>query len=238
MRRFIILALAMCTLSITGYAQKKEKKEKKQKTEKTYEWNWDGTRSGNQKVDDYLMTIDTLWNKIQNYSELMDAYDFHQDTITINDQHYIAAYMTTDNGSLVTRATCTWQIVTSIGNGISIGSQAIKAGAMGASAATALPSLGLKAMSYGKYLKGAPNIISMATKEIKEVVGVQKANARIYQLRGLREVWYSLRRETQKRKVVVHPSVGGPEGAGVHQPRARLVARFLQRHPPLCRRTR
>ena len=76
------MALAVCTLSSTAYAQKKEKKEK---SEKTYEWTWDGVKSGNEKVDNYLVTIDTLWNKIQNYGELMDAYEFHQDTITIDE---------------------------------------------------------------------------------------------------------------------------------------------------------
>lgn len=179
MRKFMILALAMCTLSITVNAQKKEKKEKKPKTEKTYEWNWDGTKSGNQQVDDYLVTIDTLWNKIQSYHEEMESYEFHQDTLTINGKYYIAAYMTTGDGSLVTRATCNWQLVSSIANGVSIASEAAKAGMMGASAATALPSLGLmKAATYAKYLKGAPNIISMATKEIKTVVGIQKSNAK------------------------------------------------------------
>ncbi len=177
MRKLLILALAVCTLSSTAYAQKKEKKEK---SEKTYEWTWDGVKSGNEKVDNYLVTIDTLWNKIQNYGELMDAYEFHQDTITIDGKYYIKAYMTTSEGEYVTRATCNWQMVTSISNGIAIGSQAVKAGAMGASAATALPSLGMKALTYGKYLKGAPNIISLATKEIKEVVGKQKANAKTW----------------------------------------------------------
>lgn len=180
MRKFMILALAMCALSITVNAQKKEKKEKKPKTEKTYEWKWDGTKSGNQQVDDYLVTIDTLWNKIQSYHEEMDTYKFHQDTLEINGRYYIQAYMTTSDGSLVTRATCNWQLVNSIANGISIGSEAATAAAMGVSATAALPSLGLKALTYGKYLKGAPNIISMATKEIKTVVGIQKSNARTW----------------------------------------------------------
>lgn len=179
MRKFVILALAMCTLSITVNAQKKEKKEKKPKTEKTYEWNWDGTKSGNQQVDDYLVTIDTLWNQIQSYHEDMEAYQLKKDTLTINDKYYIVVKMVTSDGSLVTRATCNWQLVNSIAKGVSIGSEAAKAAMMGASATTALPSLGLmKAATYAKYLKGAPNIISMATKEIKTVVGIQKKNAR------------------------------------------------------------
>ena len=175
MKKILFLALALCTLTSTVYAQKKEKKEKKAKT---YEWTWDGTRSGNATVDEYLVTIDTLWNKIQNYSETMDTYEFQTDTLTINGKNYIMAYMITDEGSLVTRATCNWQLINSIGNGLAIGADALKAGTMAASAATALPNLGMKALSYGKYLKGAPNVISLGTKEIKEVVGKQKVNAR------------------------------------------------------------
>lgn len=176
MKKILFLALALCTLSSAVYAQKKDKKEKKEK--KPIEWTWDGTRSGNAAVDNYLVTIDTLWTQIQSYSEEMDTYQFQSDTLTINGQNYIMAYMTTSEGALVTRATCNWQLINSIGKGLAIGSGALKAGTMAASAATALPNLGLKALSYGKYLKGAPNIISLATKEIKEVVGKQKANAR------------------------------------------------------------
>ena len=81
MKKILFVALALCTLSSAVYAQKKDKKEKKEK--KPIEWTWDGTRSGNASVDNYLVTIDTLWTQIQSYSEELDTYQFQSDTLTI-----------------------------------------------------------------------------------------------------------------------------------------------------------
>lgn len=52
------------------------------------------------------------------------------------------------------------------------------AGLGSATAALALPSLGLKALKFGKYVKGGPTVISEGTKAIKAVRGKWIANSR------------------------------------------------------------
>ena len=175
MKKVLLFAIVLLTVAVAANAQKKEKKEK---APKNYEWTWDGTKSGNEAVDNYLLTVDTLWNQIKDYQADQEKYSYQDTLLVINDKVYKLAYMVTKEGGLVTRGTCNWQLVNSIATGIKLGSQALKAGAMEATAATALPKLGLKAMNSTKYLKGGVNIISMAKDEISRVVSIQKANAK------------------------------------------------------------
>jgi hypothetical protein len=47
-----------------------------------------------------------------------------------------------------------------------------------ASATSALPSLGMKALSYGKYLKAGPKMIDYGMKEIKEITTKARSQAK------------------------------------------------------------
>ena len=135
-------------------------------------WNWDGkTLSGNTKIDNYIKTIDTLYNKVQSYVDNMDKYQMvtEQFEDAKTGKKYEMAYMLDESGKLVSRGTVNWQCVQAITQGASIILDMTNAGLLSADAALALPELGLKALKFGKYVKGGPAVISAGTKAIKDV---------------------------------------------------------------------
>lgn len=165
----LLAVLVMMPTSMNAQDNKKKKKAKKE-----FVWDWDHVKSGNKDVDDYLMACDTLWNDITQYQENITAYEFKEDTLKLDDKYYIIAWMQTKDNALLTKAAANWQLVESITSGISIVTSSVQIAAQTATATMALPSLGLKAFSYGKYVKAGPMIIGKAGKEIKEIVLLRK----------------------------------------------------------------
>lgn len=179
MKKVLMIALALLTLGsqMEVAAEKKEKKEKK-----GLKWDWDGqTLSGNKEIDTYIKTIDTLYNKVQSYVDSLSKYKM-VDTLVIVDktgQKYEVAYMEDEEGRLVTRGTVNWQCVQAAMQGANIVLDMTNAGLMSANAALTLPKLGpMKAIKFGKYVKGGPAVISAGTKAIKDVRKKWISNAR------------------------------------------------------------
>lgn len=64
-----LIAMAMLiAFPIAGVAKDNKKKEKK-----AYEWKWDGTKSGNETVDAYLMSVDSIWNNMSEFHKMVDT---------------------------------------------------------------------------------------------------------------------------------------------------------------------
>lgn len=166
MKKILLLALALLSMCCqTGIAADKESKGKK-----AMKWNWDGkTFSGNDKIDNYLKTIDTLYNKVQLYNETMDSYQLTTQEFELNGKKYELAYMLDDKGQIVTRGTVNWQCVQAVLQATGITLDMTNASLLSANAALELPHLGLKALKFAKYVKGGPAVISAGTKEIKDV---------------------------------------------------------------------
>lgn len=168
----IFLALVMAVPVATN--AKSEKKEKK-----AYQWNWDQKTSGVKEVDDYLLSVDSIWYQMQEVNGLVDGYTYKEDTLKFaNGKYYVAAYMVNTKGEYVTRSAINWQFATVSLNSVEIVSKATLVAAQTVSATAALPQLGLKALSYGKYVKGGPNVIAMATTGIKRIWGISVAQAK------------------------------------------------------------
>jgi hypothetical protein len=163
----IVLGMIICM------PQRVDSKEKKK-----YEWNWDGTKSGNEDFDEYLLKVDTLWNKIKTYHETLDKFTYKEDTLSVDGKYYVVAYMTTDEGQYVTRSTVNWQFSEAILQSSQIVLDATDAALLTTSATMALPSLGLNALSFGKYLKGGPVVIGRGTGEMKTVWSLRKQQAK------------------------------------------------------------
>lgn len=169
MKKIIILALALLTLGgqMEMSAQKKEKVKKEKKVMK---WNWDGkTLSGNDKIDTYIKTIDTLYNRVQIYNEVMDSYEMKTEEFLCNGKKYEVAYMLDGEGKMITRGTVNWQCVQAVMQATGIVLDMTNASLMSANAAMELPNLGLNALKFAKYVKGGPAVISAGTKGIKDV---------------------------------------------------------------------
>ena len=164
-----IMAILMFAPS-EAYAKKKEKKEKK-----PFTWVLPNPLSGNADVDGYLLSCDTLWTKIQAYSESMTTYTYKEDTLrNINGADYLMAHMENAKGEYLTRGAVAWQLVEAVTTGFEIVLDATNIGLQTATATMALPELGLKALSFGKYLKVGPKIIGMGGKEIKELATLRR----------------------------------------------------------------
>jgi hypothetical protein len=170
--RFLSIALLLLGM-IMCIPQSIDSKEKKK-----YEWNWDGTKSGNADFDEYLFKVDTLWTKIKTYHETMDQFTYKEDTLSIDGKYYVVAYMLTDEGQYVTRSTVNWQFSEAILQSSQIVLDATDAALLTATATMALPNLGLNALSFSKYLKGGPVVIGRGTGEMKTVWSLRKQQAK------------------------------------------------------------
>jgi len=172
MKKLLLLALALLTIGsqMEVSAAQKEKKGLK--------WEWDGTKSGNETIDKYLLQIDTLYNKVQAYQQSLDSYVMKDTTLQLNGKWYQIAWMEDSHGQILTRATVNWQCVQAYALGANIILDMTNAGLGSANAALELPKLGFKALKFGKYVKGGPAVISEGTKAIKAVRGKWLANSR------------------------------------------------------------
>lgn len=169
MKKIILLALALLTLGSTVEVAA-QKKEKAKKEKKELKWDWDGkTLSGNAEIDTYIKTIDTLYNKVQDYEKSLELYQLRDTVLKKNGKIYRVAWMVNSEGQLLTRSRVNWQCVEAYGQGTLIALDMTNAGLMSANAALTLPQLGLKALSFGKYVKGGPAVISAGSKAIKNV---------------------------------------------------------------------
>lgn len=167
----LMAMLMMVPMGVTA-----QKKEKKKKEKKAYEWKMPEQLSGDATIDEYLLSCDTLWNKVQSYTENMTTYIYKVDTLwNVNGAHYIMAHMETTGGQYLTRSAANWQLVEAITTGAEIVLDATNIGLQTASATMSLPNLGLKALSYAKYVKAGPNIIAKAGKEIKELASFRRS---------------------------------------------------------------
>lgn len=169
----VLLLLALVMAAPIAVNAKGEKKEKK-----AYVWNWDKKLSGNQFVDDYLLSVDSIWYQMKEVNDLVDGFTYHEDTLTLNGKYYVAAYMTNTDGEYVTRGAVNWNFATVTLLSGEVVMKATLVGVQTANATMALPQLGLKALSYGKYVKGGPNVIALATTGVKRLWGITTAQAK------------------------------------------------------------
>ena len=176
MKKILVIALA---LLVVGSNQMQVNAAKKDKSEsKGLKWEWDGTKSGNKVIDDYLVQIDTLYTNMQEYQNSMESLEIKEDTMNINGKYYIMSHMEDASGNIYTRGRVNWQCAQAAMQGTNIVLEMTNAGLGSATAALELPNLGLKAFKFAKYVKGGPTIISEGTKAIKAIRGKWVANSR------------------------------------------------------------
>lgn len=174
-----LFALAcMCMVVPLAVNARMEKKEKEKKEKKAYEWNWDKKLSGNKTVDGYLLSVDSLWYQVKEVNDLTANYTFKVDTFKVEDDYYALAYMLDASGNYITRATVNWQFASVSLLSASVLSKGALAGVQSAAALTALPGLGLKAISFGKYVKAGPVVVANSVKGVKNIWGISVAQAK------------------------------------------------------------
>lgn len=176
MKKILMIALAFLALG----SQMEVNAAKDKKESKGLKWEWDGTKSGNATIDNYLTQIDTLYDKMQEYQNSMESLSIVEDTMHINGKYYIMSHMEDTSGNIYTRGRVNWQCAQATMQGANIVLEMTNAGLGSATAALELPNLGLKALKFGKYVKGGPAVISEGIKAIKSIRGKWVANSRTW----------------------------------------------------------
>lgn len=167
-RTVCMLALAFLFVFPSVYAGK----EKKKKEKKSYQWVMPEKLSGEEDMDRYLLSCDTLWNKIQTYRDSIHFFTF--DTIPVinketNTQEY-AIKIVDENGTERGFAQSLQQGLDMVFTGTNILLDAANISLLTTSAGMSLTSNPLLAFSYGKYLKAGPQIVKLSYNEVKEIV--------------------------------------------------------------------
>jgi len=177
MKKILFASIALFVLSAT-ICTVQAAKEKKEKAKKEIKWDWDGTKSGNATIDDYLVCIDTTYRNIKQYKEEMEDYQFVDTTLFINGKYYAVAYMLNSKGELVTRGQVNWQCAQAVLTGVNLVLDITNAQLATANALLELPNLGLNALKFAKYVKGGPAVFTQGIKEIKTIRGQWITNSK------------------------------------------------------------
>lgn len=186
MKKIISIVLYALVLGIvmpqTMMAEKKEKKEKKDKKKNAYVWEMPEL-TGDKDFDEYLLKCDTLNTRIRSYCDAITFYQMRPIVVTDNGQA---------DGQEIDRQWCMVDTTTNtlrssnlafsqnmqlILSYPSIALDMTELSVFTASATTALPGLGLKSLSYAKYLKAGPNIVANGGKEMKKIYKAARTQA-------------------------------------------------------------
>ena len=178
--RLFTLCLAATMLLGCVASVSAAKKEKKPKEKKEYVWDWDGTRSGDPTMDEYLVKVDELWKNLGQYSANYETFTYKVDTFFVGDKPYLMAYMQDADGKMASIHRVNWQIANSILDGTNIVLDATNVSLMTANATLALTNLGLAAISFAPYIKGGPMVIGKGMKELSEINKVNTANKKMW----------------------------------------------------------
>lgn len=190
----------------------KKKKEKKEKKE--YVWEMPEKLSGNEVVDDYLLSCDTLWNQIQNYNNQITYYKVAQTPTGEMDDtgKPIYNYMVIDDeGNPYNTLAVMGQYADWIGSGTLIVLQGTSIIMQNASAMLELPKLGFGAITYAKYLKGGLQIAKKGAEEIKKMN--ESAKIQGSAIKGLKQASIN----TAENKDAVMQTSDIPEGIEIVQ---------------------
>ncbi len=171
-------------------AQDKKKKEKVKKEKKEYVWEMPAL-TGNEGFDKYLLTCDTLYNRISTYRDSVTFYHIVLDCdIDAQGDTIFNPRMIDDEGNARGTALAAMQYSDMFKTGTSLLADLVIITAETASATASLPSLGTKALSYAKYVKAGPKILSMGTSEVKDIMG--KISVQRKQIRSIRKYYKTL----------------------------------------------
>lgn len=165
-----IITIFLCAIAIGFFlpqqalAAKKDKKEKK-----PYVWELPKL-TGDKVFDEYLLKCDTMNTRIRQYCENITFYEVAAIETTDEKGEQEVFYQVVDSTNQVRSANKAFmQNMDLVLSGAVILADMALMATYTASATSALPNLGMKAFSYGKYLKAGPKIIDYGMQEIKQI---------------------------------------------------------------------
>ncbi len=186
MKRLINLMLLVLAIAVVTPASMQAQKKKEKKAKKEFVWEMPELTK-NEDFDKYLLTCDTLNGRIRAYCDSIVFYevkkiqevDANGNIIMDENGKPKEIYAVVDHENHIRGSKeAIFQYADMILSGTSIILDMANIAVLTATATTALPSLGLKAFSYGKYLKAGPIMVKDGTLEIKEIVSKCRTQAK------------------------------------------------------------
>lgn len=188
-----LFTILLCTLAMgiimpqqTFAQDKKEKKEKKKKDTKPYVWEMPEL-TGDEGFDNYLKTCDTIYHRIRTYSDSIVFYKVKKGIVNdkkTGEQKEVMGVFD-DEGNYRSSGKALQQYAELTLQGTSLLADIALISVSSAAATASLPGLGMKALSYGKYIKAGPKIAQMGTQEVGEIVNMIKEQSKA--IRALRK---------------------------------------------------
>lgn len=187
----IVIALMIVPLS----ASAKKDKEKAPKVKRPFEWVMPEL-TGNEDFDTYLLTCDTLYNSIRTFADEIPVYNvvYHRvpdpedPTKCLYNEDgtpELTAHIEDVDGKVRNTGGVLAQYAEIIFTGTNLLLECTNITVLTASATASLPSLGLGAISYAKYVKAGPVIANMGLAECKEIV--ERLKTQSAEIKALKE---------------------------------------------------
>ena len=185
-----MMVLAMM-IPVATMAQKKEKNKNK-KEKKEFVWQLPEKMTGIDDFDKYLLTCDTIYNRITTYRDSITFYSVKNIQLidkngnavkTIAGQDSIITAVVDKDNNIRGTGEALMQYLDMTNTGLDILNDLLSITGETISATASLASNPLLAFSYGKYLKAGPKIVSMGGSTIKEIlreIKTQKKAIRAY----------------------------------------------------------
>lgn len=182
MKKQLLLTLCVVALGVlfsqTTWAEKKSKKESK-----PYEWKMPAL-TGNADFDRYLLKCDTINKRISSYCDGITFYQMRPVVVTENGQEGEQeidrqwCMIDPETNTLRSSNAAFKQNLDIVLSYPALLLEMTSLATYTASATTALPSLGLKSVSYAKYLKAGPKMIAAGGAEMKKIYKAARAQAK------------------------------------------------------------
>lgn len=156
---------------------KKAEKERKAKEKEAFDWTkMRPSLSGAENMDRYILYCDTMWTRIQSYKENLSF--FRLDTIPARDESGEIVYVVKildEEGNSNNFGTYLQQGLDITLAGTNIVFDVATITLLTTNAGLDLTEKPMLVFTHSKCLKGGPQIISLAYKEVKEIVNATKA---------------------------------------------------------------
>ena len=186
MKRLINLLLLVLVIAVVAPISMQAQKKKEKKVKKEFVWEMPELTK-NKDFDTYLLTCDTLNSRIRAYCDGIVFYEVKKiqeidasgNVIMDENGNPKEIYAVVDNENHIRGSKeAIFQYADMILSGTNIILDMANMSVLTVSATASLPSLGLKALSYGKYLKAGPIMVKDGAIEIKEIVGKCREQAK------------------------------------------------------------
>lgn len=179
MKRTVVSAFAavLCAALLFPSAVSAQKKKKEKGDKAPFEWKMPQL-TGSADFDNYLNECNAMWKRLSSYKDGIAWYRVDTTYVKGSDgEVYRALSVVDQEGNKKSSSSILMQNLEIVLNGTMIITDMGLMSASATLASAALPGLGMKALSYAKYVKQGYQIVGRGGKEIKAIVNAKQEQA-------------------------------------------------------------